>query len=183
MSELATRRGRPLDPEVGAAALRATLELLDERGYGGLRVSDVATRAGIGLGALYRRWGSKRSLVVSALRSVAPGREPEETGDPVEDLVAGLSTLAGDLHGRAARLLAVTLSGEDPELAAVVREAKIAPRVEANRARTRRALGNRPDLDIRADLGLGLILLGVLADGEAPSPERIRAEIVPRMLG
>lgn len=55
--------------------------------------------------------------------------------------------------------------------------------VGANRARTRRALGDRPDVDIRADLGLGLILLGVLADGEAPSHERIRAEIVPRMLG
>ncbi|HEY2717503.1 MAG TPA: TetR/AcrR family transcriptional regulator [Solirubrobacterales bacterium] len=183
MSSPATPRGRPLDPEVGAAALRATLELLDERGYGGLRVSDVAARAGIGLGALYRRWDSKRSLVVSALRSAAAEHEPAETGDPVEDLVAGLSSLAEELHGRAARLLAVALSGEDPELAAVVREAKIVPRIEANRARTRRALGEPAGAEVRADLGLGLILLGLLADGDAPSAERIRAEIVPRMLG
>jgi hypothetical protein len=29
------RRGRPLDPAVGEAALRVTVELLDEHGYAG----------------------------------------------------------------------------------------------------------------------------------------------------
>ena len=65
-------RGRPRDPGVDEAIILATLELLDERGYVGLSLAEVALRAGVSRTALYRRWDSKAQLVVdcSGLRYV-----------------------------------------------------------------------------------------------------------------
>ena len=47
--------GRPRDERVDRAILRATLELIAERGVHGFRTEDVAARAGVGKGAIYRR--------------------------------------------------------------------------------------------------------------------------------
>src|ERR1700683_3850653 len=155
----AQRRGRPFDPAVSEAALRVTLELLDERGYAGLRVDDVAERAGIGLGALYRRWTTKSELVTAALTAAAAEQHVAPSGDPETDLLDGLVAIAGALGGRGGRLLALLFSGTEPELTAAIRGAKVIPLRDANRERLRRVLGDVPDLPQRADLGPGLIVL------------------------
>lgn len=179
-----TGRGRPRDPAVDAAALRETLALLDAHGYEGLRVADVARNAGIGLGSLYRRWPTKYALVVAALRAAAAERETPATGDPVEDLVAGLRGLCAGLERRGGgRLMSVLLSDPDSELATAVREAKITPYLAANRDRLRRVVGPVPDLETRADAGAALVFAGLLAHGAPPDEARIRAEIVPLMTG
>jgi AcrR family transcriptional regulator len=175
-------RGRPFDPAVGEAALRATLSLLEERGYAELRVADVARRAGVGLGALYRRWPDKRTLVLEALRNAASHREVPGTDDPLADLLAGLDDLAEGLAERSGPLLAVVLSGADRQLADAVREAKLAPLREANRERLRRVVGDVPDLDARADLGPALMVLDLILHGRPPSARRIRETILPLML-
>ncbi|MGH3033449.1 MAG: TetR/AcrR family transcriptional regulator [Gaiellaceae bacterium] len=56
-------RGRPREQRVDEAIRRATLELLDEVGYGGLSMEAVATRAGVGKPTVYRRFRSKPELV------------------------------------------------------------------------------------------------------------------------
>jgi AcrR family transcriptional regulator len=182
VDDVARTRGRPFDPAVGEAALQATLALLAERGYSGLRVADVARRAGIGLGALYRRWPDKQSLILEALRGAAADRDPPYTDDPLADLVAGLEALAEGFAKRARPFLEVVLSGSDPQLAEAIREAKIAPLRAANRERLRRVMGDRPDLDVRADAGPALIILSLVVHGGPPSPRRIRDEILPVML-
>ncbi|UYM05945.1 TetR/AcrR family transcriptional regulator [Solicola gregarius] len=174
--------GRPLDPAVGDAALDATRALLEENGYAGLRVADVARRAGIGLGALYRRWPDKRSLVLEALRGAVSALEVPESDDPVADLRRSLELLAEAFASRSRPLLATVISGTDPELAAVIREAKIVPLYEANRARLQRVVGDVPGLATRADIGPGLVLLDLLVRGRTPSTRRIRDEILPLML-
>jgi AcrR family transcriptional regulator len=175
-------RGRPFDPAVGEAALQATRALLEERGYAGLRVADVARRAGIGLGALYRRWPDKHTLVLEALRGAVVHQEVPPTDDPMADFLAGLDALAKGLAERNKPLLAVVLSGSDPQLAEAVREAKLAPLRQGHRDRLRRVLGDVPDLDARADVGPALIILSLLLHGRPPSPREIREQIVPRML-
>src|SRR5262245_29356863 len=46
--------------------LRATLELLQERGYNGLTTKEVATRAGFSNGALMHHFSTKADLVIAA---------------------------------------------------------------------------------------------------------------------
>lgn len=180
MARTASRRGRRPDPAVGQAALDATLELLAERGYAALRVADVATRAGIGLGALYRRWPTKREMVSSALHALAAEQQPPTTSDPLADLRVGLEAIVDALAGPYGRLLADIVS--DPDLAAAVRKAKIAPQLIAHRERLRRVVGDLPDLDARAELGPALILFRTLVLGRVPTSAELRDEILPLML-
>ena len=51
--------GRPRDPRIDAAILRATTDLLVKIGYSNLTMAAVAERAGTTKTALYRRWSSK----------------------------------------------------------------------------------------------------------------------------
>lgn len=149
------RRGRPRDPAVDRAVLRETLALLDDGGYERLRMADVGSRAGVGLGSLYRRWPTKYALVVDALRAAAPSREVEHTDDPVEDLVSCLAGLAEGL-GRRGALLAVMLTDPASEVAAAVREAELHPARQATVEHLRRVVGPVPDLETRADCGPAL---------------------------
>jgi AcrR family transcriptional regulator len=166
--------------------LRATLQLLDEHGYRGLRVDDVAQRAGVGLGAVYRRWSTKQQLVVAALQSLADEqRPPRPSEDPVTDVLDGLHAIACALTGPRARLLRSLLAADDePELAAAVRDAKIEPLLAEHRARVRRATGaTGPTLDARADAGPALIVFEALVRGRAMSRMRIERDVLPIVLG
>jgi AcrR family transcriptional regulator len=65
--------------------LAATRALLLERGFDRFTVQDVADRAVAGVGAIYRRWPNKESLVAEAIRT---GGELsyERSDDPAVDL-------------------------------------------------------------------------------------------------
>jgi AcrR family transcriptional regulator len=177
------RRGRPLDPAVGEAVLAATRELLSERGYDGLRVDDVAERAHAGLGALYRRWPTKRALVLAALSSLAEHGEPSpRSGDPRDDLLAILEEIATAIASPDARAIASLLLGSDPELAAALREAKLIPQLTRLRERLRAAIGDVADLDLRVELGPALIAFRALILGHRLTRRQLRDEILPQIL-
>jgi AcrR family transcriptional regulator len=76
-----TRRGRPRRADADAAILSAALELVGEAGVGGLSMDQVAQRAGVGKATIYRRWASKESLILDALRvATSPIPVPDEGG-------------------------------------------------------------------------------------------------------
>jgi AcrR family transcriptional regulator len=83
----APRVGRPRDPRLDEAIIAATLSLLDEQGYVGLSFAAVAKRAGTTKPAIYRRWASKRDLVLEAVFRTQ--------GD---DVVANTGNLDADLR-------------------------------------------------------------------------------------
>lgn len=78
--------GRPRDPRIDSAVLRATVELLAETGYPGLLVSAIAERAGTSKPAIYRRWPSKAHLVHEAVFPIGAATEIPDTGSLPEDL-------------------------------------------------------------------------------------------------
>jgi AcrR family transcriptional regulator len=90
--------GRPRDPQADRAIIAATLEIIAEEGYEGVRVADVAKRAGVSKATMYRRWPSKTDLVVAALKTTPP-LDPIDTG-----------SLRGDLVELLTQFLAVTES-------------------------------------------------------------------------
>ena len=174
--------GRPRQPEIEESALRSVRELIDERGYDAFGMREVAERAGVSLGALYRRWPGKRHLVVAGLRAATHEIEVEPTDDPEEDLLRGLILLADSLTGGARALLAHLLANPGSELSQAIREAKITPFTLSHQQRLRRVIGSPPDFDTRAAIGPALIILRTMTHGHPPSAEEIRDAILPAVL-
>lgn len=177
----AAQRGRPRAASVDAKIQRATLDLLDERGYDGLRIHDVAAAAGVGLGALYRRWPGKRELVMAALRTNVSHASPEAQGDPVEDLIAALGRISEAVGQGLGKLVAACLSEPDSELARVAVEAKLVPMSATLTGILQRVVGPRPDISVLADVGPAYILWHTAVYAQPPSDAFIRDHLLPLM--
>jgi AcrR family transcriptional regulator len=111
--------GRPRDPRIDGAVLRATVELLAETGYPGLLVSAIAERAGTSKPAIYRRWPSKAHLVHEAVFPIGTATEVPDTGSLAEDLREMVRRAMAFLTTPAARAALPGLVGEmaaDPTL-------------------------------------------------------------------
>jgi AcrR family transcriptional regulator len=136
-------RGRPRDPSIDEAIISATLELLNEHGYAGLTLAEVANRAGVSRTALYRRWARKSQLVVEAMVSRLPARGLPDTGSTRGDLLAYTQQLAATFsHTPAARVLPglVAAMATDPSLAASYRELLVQPLRQQVRAAVARGI-------------------------------------------
>ncbi|WP_433608225.1 TetR/AcrR family transcriptional regulator [Prescottella agglutinans] len=113
------RLGPQRDPAIDEAVLRATRELLIENGYAGTTIDAIATRAGVGRPAIYRRWPSKAHIVHDA---VYPVMESEGVSDDLEiaeeitRLTYGAVALFGDPAAREAVPGLMSEGRSDPEL-------------------------------------------------------------------
>ncbi|MGZ6575308.1 MAG: TetR/AcrR family transcriptional regulator [Solirubrobacteraceae bacterium] len=162
VEETPVRRGRPPSARSREAALRATVELLAEVGYGRLTTAAVAMRAGVSTATLYRHWESKDALVTDAVSGlVAEIRIPDE-GDVRRDLLSLMrdavrlyttSVAAPALRG------ATTEMSNNPALAATIREQVVETRRTALRDVLQRGVARR-QLIRGIDYELALDLLG-----------------------
>ncbi|MFP3464212.1 TetR/AcrR family transcriptional regulator [Leifsonia sp. SIMBA_070] len=126
-SESSRRRGRPRDEALDAHILSTVNELLTERGYDGVSYEEVARRAGASKPTLYRRWATKRDMVVAAVKAGPAGRDddgPIDTGSLRGDLLAlcrRLLTTMQSTDGQTA--LALLEAGfDDPELGETIEQ-------------------------------------------------------------
>lgn len=180
----APTRGRPRSPEADNAITRATLELLEEVGYGRLTMAGVAERAGVSTATLYRRVSSKEDLVVSALAAIVPERPPVDTGSLHRDLAETLVRSAETLSGSRGRLL-LGMTGETvrhPLLREAVQIRLAAPFRDSMAAMLQRAVdrGEIPppdDLDLAVSLVLGPLHYRLLV-----SDEPLSASLVERLV-
>ncbi len=172
-------RGRQLDPERDQAIVRAALEGLAEVGYDRLSMEEIAARAGVGKGALYRRWSSKADLVVAAMlrwrEQVAPVTSPD-TGSLLGDLEAMVAQVP-DFDEAAKRQLAVLMglvgaAARDTTL----RQALVGSGLERprraildvlRRAASRGEIPSEIDVELVADVVIGLNFVR-MAFGEPP---------------
>jgi AcrR family transcriptional regulator len=68
--------------------LSVTLELLQQHGYDGLTVDEVASTARASKATVYRRWPTKAELVLAAfIEGVSEDADPPDTGSLREDLI------------------------------------------------------------------------------------------------
>lgn len=178
-------RGRPRDPSVDEAIISAALELLDEHGYAGLSLAEVAHRAGVSRTALYRRWARKSQLVVEAMVSRLPARSLPDTGSIRGDLLAYTQQLAATFsHTPAARVLPglVAAIATDPSLAASYRELLVQPlrqQVRAALARgiARGELNEDTDVEFLLDSLAGPLYVRLLITGDPPDSNYPRAAV------
>ncbi|MHC1559001.1 TetR/AcrR family transcriptional regulator [Actinomycetospora sp. C-140] len=119
MSETEVRR-RPggRSARVRAAVLDAALELLRSHGLEGLKVSEVAERAGVHETSIYRRWGNRENLLIDALLDATEQLRVPDTGRVRDDLIAYVGDLAAFLASPTGHALEHTLSaaGDDPAM-------------------------------------------------------------------
>lgn len=151
--------GRPREERANRAILQATLELIAERGVHAFRTEDVAARAGVGKGAIYRRHASKDDLVMAAVAALVDEEiVVPDTGSTRSDLVIlireAVELYRGSLPGRLMPNL-VSAMARRPELASAVRDGYLSRR----RAALTEVLGRGVDRgDLRSDLDVDLAL-------------------------
>lgn len=68
--------GRPRDPFVDKAILRAALDLFIERGIDGVSFEEIARRAGVTRPTIYRRWSTKEQVLARAIEAVRERAAP-----------------------------------------------------------------------------------------------------------
>jgi AcrR family transcriptional regulator len=178
--EAATKRGRPISAERSDHIVNHAWELLQANGYDGLRMSDVAERAGVGLATIYRRWPTKRELVHAALGCATLPFDLPTTDDPRADVLAVLTELARGLNTGGDQNVASFLScaREDPEMAAVWHKATTLKLDLYLRDRLAVALGeDHPELAVRAQAGPAILMYQASIFGE-----QLQAEALARQL-
>jgi AcrR family transcriptional regulator len=94
-------------------------------GYAGLRIEEVAARAGVNKTTVYRRWPTKAALLRDALRAMhpRPDEPPPDTGSVDEDLRALARGLVDDAARSEGPVVARVLAAEldTPEVSEVTR--------------------------------------------------------------
>ncbi|CAM3607308.1 TetR/AcrR family transcriptional regulator C-terminal ligand-binding domain-containing protein [Tsukamurella ocularis] len=105
--EAPRRRTGGRSARVREAVLAAALAQVADHGFEGLRIAEVATRAGVAETTVYRRWPTPTALVADAVTELAAqGNPAPDTGD-----------LRGDLLQVARQIIALL---EQPGLARLV---------------------------------------------------------------
>jgi len=167
----ARRPGRPRSEQVEDAILDAVIGLLGQGvSYDALSMEQIATTAGVGKAAIYRRWANKEALVLATLRRTfhsTPRAVPR--GDSVRaDLIDLMQQMRHNvLHSAEGAAFAVLIQTLATNVALMHRyqETVIEPRREQYREVLRRGVADgelRADLDVeRATVMLTSTLLFV----------------------
>lgn len=149
------RRAGVTAEETREQLLAAAMELLGERGVGGVRVSEVAERAGLSTGAIYSQFGSKAELLAAAVAEHSPSIVSERVAAGVRGSVRELfQELGRDLPARAAELGPLLLevivtATRDENIAGLVRGQFLA----AERATVTAISEGQEDGEVSADIG------------------------------
>ncbi|RMI35388.1 TetR/AcrR family transcriptional regulator [Nocardia stercoris] len=110
---------------VRESVLRAAGDLLAERGFAQLDLTEVAARAGAGKTTVYRRWQTPAGLVADLVAEMAETSLPHaDTGSLREDLRANARLVVHTLTDlRQGRLFAALIAAatSDPDAAAALR--------------------------------------------------------------
>jgi AcrR family transcriptional regulator len=172
--------GRPRDPSVEKAILRATIERLVSDGYSRMTIGDIAVDAGVTRPTVYRRWANKHDLVVEALDFNFQEERERDPLSPLKELPPA-DALRKALryavpYGPGGRGMTVignvlTESEHNPGLLELVRQHAISPRMQPliDTLRLLREEGVlRPDTDVLvvADMMIGSFYSSYVRTGE-----------------
>ena len=145
------------------AIVAGTLSLVAEGGWGAASMHDVARRAGVATGSLYRHFPSKGDLLAEVFAEAA-GREQAVIREIADDTArAPLARLAAAIEAFAHRANAA------PTLAYALMAEPVAPAVEAARLASKRAY---------RDTFAGLLEAAVAAGAIAPLDTAVAAAAI-----
>ena len=152
--------GRPRNPKIRQALLKAAADLVLESGFKALSIDAIAGRAGVGRMTVYRRWPNKASIVMDAfVARVDPGTLFLPARNYMESIRLQMRTMAKAFRGRDGALIRALLAEAqfDSELAAALRERWTMPRRRMAIAYFQQGIQSgflRPDVDPNAMIDL-----------------------------
>jgi AcrR family transcriptional regulator len=162
-------QGRPRDPSVDQAILRAALELFIEHGVAGASIEKIAKQAGVAKTSIYRRWTSREALLAQAIEVArnATGYTTDllwrtSPRDFIKLLVEACEVFARpEIRKLMSRLIGS--ASDYPKLLQVYRETYYLPRRLAfvralERAQSAGLLAKNIDLETLADMLIGALL-------------------------
>jgi AcrR family transcriptional regulator len=169
------RRGRALE----AAVFASVVELLRAEGYRGLTMEGVASAAGTGKAALYRRWRDKGELVIDALDALLTSSDDlPDRGSLRADLVFLLHAKAETLNSPVGQALQSLLAEVERDRAfyRLINERVFAPRAEMfdvvmERARRRGEVAGDRLSPLVTEVGPALLIKHLLGGGPAVTQE------------
>ncbi|WP_414501077.1 TetR/AcrR family transcriptional regulator [Zymobacter sp. IVIA_12111.31 C1] len=148
-----SKAGRKRSDKARQAILKATLALLDEKGFSGLAVEAVAARAGVGKATIYRWWKSKAALAMEAfMEGVSDEVSFSPSESACEDIRDQLIKIVALYHGHAGRILCevVALGQSEPDVLTSLETEYLDRRREKVNGLLDRAIAQkeiRPDID------------------------------------
>ena len=172
------RHGR--SEQARLAVLEAADDLLVEKGFAGVTMEGIATRAGVAKQTIYRWWSTKTAVLMDAfLQDVAEDLTQQDSGDLAVDLRGYLRQLAWFLgasdSGAVFRAL-IAQAQHDPEFARDFRsryldEQRRRDRLPLERALERGQLPSGLDLAAEIDQLMGPVYYRVLVTDEPVGEE------------
>ncbi|MGE2837014.1 TetR/AcrR family transcriptional regulator [Mycobacterium sp. SMC-4] len=165
------------------AIVRATREMLLERGFDKLSIEAVAARAGVGKQTIYRWWPSRYALVADVILEYADRilRPMTDTGDLTADCCRWTTELATTLttaRGNAMLRILTTAGMEHRDTAARLRAGFSVPLHDTVRDRLQSAGFGEDAARDAADAIVGGIVYAILTEGRSFEP--VRAEAITR---
>ncbi len=122
--------GRPRSERVDVSILTATQDLLLEDGFDRMSVESIASRAGVGKGAIYRRWPDKIAVVVAAVADLAQVPTVPDTGSLRDDLLTCARTFVKSNRTQKILIGLMTAMARHDELRSSARDAIGSPFTE-----------------------------------------------------
>jgi AcrR family transcriptional regulator len=181
-------RGRPRNPSIHREVVAAVLSTLRDGGYAAVTLDGIARKVKRARTSLYRRWPSKRHLVVYTVVSEMGASPAADTGTLRGDLRAVVGTLLRAFAGPLRQALPglVAEMAHDGELADTLRSEVLGPRRSSMRAAFARAKARR---EVRSDLEIDLLLDMLTGPfyyralfGHAPISRRMAHDVVEYVL-
>jgi AcrR family transcriptional regulator len=159
--------------------------LLETSGYDGLRMHDVAREAGVGLATIYRRWPTKRDLLLDVLDLDDLLPAFAETDDPRADLAGAIRTLAELVGATHPALLPgrIAAGRDDADVDAALRATVLHRLEDRLRILVERAGGpGLPHAAMRARLVAAYFTYCALFDADALDPDEVIERLLPVLL-
>lgn len=149
--------GRPRDARIDTAVVAAVLRVLENGGYHAVTIEGIAKTVIRPRSSLYRRWPSKRHLVVYTVVSELGENPAADTGTLRGDLLSAVRTLWHAFRGPLGHALAglVADMAQDTALGSSIRQQVLGPRRRSMREAIERA---RVRGEVRNDLDMELLL-------------------------
>lgn len=171
-------RGRAQDRSRDDLIIGAALDLLGEKGYHGLTMTDVAARAGVSKATLYRRWTAKADLVADAVATLNPMNSPRYAGTSLRDDLVALMEQAGNCEARPEIVTAtMEMARSHPDLyETLARRFEAFVRAELGKLAGRATDGGcSPLTEVQLDL-LGETVVALLAHHAGPTGASVPRE-------